>query len=766
MEIREIAINHYGPLRDVKYRPRPGLQIFHGPNESGKTLLLDSILKLLLGNRLRDFAGIDRVPAPPQGRIALVLDGREHILDGSTRLDQLTELDSNYLRNIFVIRNKDLNMAGQAGFLRRVSDQLTGMEGQRLADLKDILRRQGRLTNTTSAARLSKSAEFNKIGEHVEAAETLAMEIQEYLAEAQEQELDTLERRLEDARARLRALNKEIRDQEQAEKYQAYIDLVRMIDEYEERDEAAQRLRAYNQLTLKRLQDLESRAQDNRDRALASQDKLAQLRPRLEKAQDQLAAEQAWISPLQRNKPILDDLERRMLMAAGAAPPQAPQYNKFILPLLAVTALGLFATALQPPSPLVAMVPILSFLGAAVLFLLDRTARSRVRDYQHRNRLLLQEGAGAGIMAATLQELAAALNQEKRNLEAAQGKLQILSEEVRRMQQQQEHHEEAIREASAKAEKLEQELHQELHKLGITNLEEFDERMREYNQAQTQCDELHERLEAAFGQAPDQIGNWRELLRHCPTPPPSAITFDRQRLDQLRDQKDSTQAEIDEMQGQLQSHQSALANFAAACQALPLVEEGAAPLPPHIANLEMLEHAKAVLEDFAARVRQRYANACRLLEIAEELEREEQEKMADLVGPGKPVQEIFRTVTGGRYTGISLDEELNIQVQNREGLTLPASALSQGTYDQLYLALRLSLAKDILAGEPGFLLLDDAFLCADSQRLDKLLAVLADEAAQGWQILYFTMDQRLVEAARRHTDNPPVILSPLMAQAL
>src|SRR5690606_11006552 len=129
MEIREIAINHYGPLRDVKYRPRPGLQIFHGPNESGKTLLLDSILKLLLGNRLRDFAGIDRVPDPPQGRIALVLAGREHILDGSTRLDQLTELDSNYLRNLFVIRNKDLNMAGQAGFLRRVSDQLTGMEG-------------------------------------------------------------------------------------------------------------------------------------------------------------------------------------------------------------------------------------------------------------------------------------------------------------------------------------------------------------------------------------------------------------------------------------------------------------------------------------------------------------------------------------------------------------------------------------------------------------------------------------------------------------
>ena len=124
MEIREIAIDHYGPLRDARHRPRPGLQIFFGPNESGKTLLIDAILKLMLGSRIKDFAGLDRVPEMPRGRIALAADGREHILDGDTLLDKVVALDNSHLRNIFVIRNKDLNISDQAGYL----------PGQRRAD--------------------------------------------------------------------------------------------------------------------------------------------------------------------------------------------------------------------------------------------------------------------------------------------------------------------------------------------------------------------------------------------------------------------------------------------------------------------------------------------------------------------------------------------------------------------------------------------------------------------------------------------------------
>ncbi|HPZ22974.1 MAG TPA: hypothetical protein PKV05_08145, partial [Bacillota bacterium] len=124
---------------------------------------------------------------------------------------------------------------------------------------------------------------------------------------------------------------------------------------------------------------------------------------------------------------------------------------------------------------------------------------------------------------------------------------------------------------------------------------------------------------------------------------------------------------------------------------------------------------------------------------------------------------IFRTITAGKYTRVLLDPQLNLQVETCQGLELPASALSQGTFDQLYLALRLSLAQDMLAGSPGFLILDDAFLCADSARLEKMLALMARLARDGWQILYFTMDERFLRAAPAHTDNAVIFLDPLVA---
>jgi uncharacterized protein YhaN len=48
------------------------------------------------------------------------------------------------------------------------------------------------------------------------------------------------------------------------------------------------------------------------------------------------------------------------------------------------------------------------------------------------------------------------------------------------------------------------------------------------------------------------------------------------------------------------------------------------------------------------------------------------------------------------------------------------------------------LANRLLGSEPGFLLLDDAFLPADSTRLANGFDVLRNLADDGWQILYFT----------------------------
>lgn len=104
---------------------------------------------------------------------------------------------------------------------------------------------------------------------------------------------------------------------------------------------------------------------------------------------------------------------------------------------------------------------------------------------------------------------------------------------------------------------------------------------------------------------------------------------------------------------------------------------------------------------------------------------------------GKALSEI----TGGRYDSLWIDEQLHIYVNAKEGF-FPLEQASTGTIDQLYLALRLSMAlllqrenKDLLP-----LLLDDSFAMYDEKRLAASIGYL--KKSYPAQILLFTCHHR------------------------
>lgn len=105
--------------------------------------------------------------------------------------------------------------------------------------------------------------------------------------------------------------------------------------------------------------------------------------------------------------------------------------------------------------------------------------------------------------------------------------------------------------------------------------------------------------------------------------------------------------------------------------------------------------------------------------------------------------EYFSRLTRGQYTKVSLTRSLDVAV--REGSSLseqPLSHLSQGTADQLYLALRLAVA-DLVLPQPDAcpLILDDALLTFDDNRLQLAAQVLL-ELAQERQVILFTCQHR------------------------
>lgn len=106
----------------------------------------------------------------------------------------------------------------------------------------------------------------------------------------------------------------------------------------------------------------------------------------------------------------------------------------------------------------------------------------------------------------------------------------------------------------------------------------------------------------------------------------------------------------------------------------------------------------------------------------------------------KTTSELISEITGGIYTSISIDENLNAFLNTKKKL-IPLEQVSSGTADQIYLALRLAAAKFIQNGEDRMpLVFDDSFVLYDDDRLRTALTWLS--RAYDGQIIIFTCHKR------------------------
>lgn len=109
---------------------------------------------------------------------------------------------------------------------------------------------------------------------------------------------------------------------------------------------------------------------------------------------------------------------------------------------------------------------------------------------------------------------------------------------------------------------------------------------------------------------------------------------------------------------------------------------------------------------------------------------------------------LFALLTGGRYEGLAVTtgaEMLEVEPV-RAGRALPGRILSSGTADQMYLALRLALAEALQGPEPLPLILDDPFLTFDRPRLGHAVRLLLEIAGQN-QVILVTKDEILRDLA-------------------
>lgn len=96
---------------------------------------------------------------------------------------------------------------------------------------------------------------------------------------------------------------------------------------------------------------------------------------------------------------------------------------------------------------------------------------------------------------------------------------------------------------------------------------------------------------------------------------------------------------------------------------------------------------------------------------------------------------LFARLTGGRYDRVTMTEDLSVLSGAKDEDTLRSHLWrSEGTADQLYLALRLAVAKELTPDAP--LILDDALIRFDDERLRNAMKLLKEEAGYRQVILF------------------------------
>ena len=228
-----------------------------------------------------------------------------------------------------------------------------------------------------------------------------------------------------------------------------------------------------------------------------------------------------------------------------------------------------------------------------------------------------------------------------------------------------------------------------------------NEALREYHSCQAHLDTLRSVIRPAQPPAfPDRLDHSLEQTR--------------QLLDTCMDQRRG----LENLWGQNQARMEALGNLDALRQDLDRVNK----------RIDTLE--------------QRYAALTIAMATLEEASQELQRRFSPRIT--RRAQELMCRMTGGRYDRMQLSRDLTIQAgAEQEDVLHDALWRSDGTLDQLYLALRLAVARELTPALP--LVLDDALVRFDDNRLKSALEILTEEARQV-QVILFTCQSREKDA--------------------
>ena len=166
-----------------------------------------------------------------------------------------------------------------------------------------------------------------------------------------------------------------------------------------------------------------------------------------------------------------------------------------------------------------------------------------------------------------------------------------------------------------------------------------------------------------------------------------------------------------------------------------------------ISSKELTCRSLFLIDEEIAEVKERISSLEKKLkgvEIATNYMEKAFKELQKSFGPviNKKVEDIFKDVTKGAYKDLRVSEDYNLVVKDtKSNKIMDASYLSSGTYDQIYLALRLGIIDIIFEDKKVPIILDESFTQYDDNRLKTMLDIIYKRVYKN-QIILFTCQKR------------------------
>lgn len=762
MKIEELTIRKYGPLKEVDRAKLGKFTLFFGENEQGKTLIIDALVKLLF-KKYKEFDDrILRVEENPDGYIYIENDGEQIKVPEKGDITKLFEISPLEGRNIFIIRDSDLKMFEESDHYRQITDRLTGLRSDEIGRIIVKLRETGKLTPQGDFSNRSPDILKNRISN----AERLLGKIEEIDESYKKEDIDQIEEEFFNKRQQFKGHKDRLKLLEMARNREKYENGVRAIEVLKD--------------TLTELKRMEKLDDDDLQNWKISTRDIKKAKEERKKLKEKLRGEEGGTEKkafeLKKKKRELKVAEEAKSKINDDLKPAIKNYKEqnesllsskesarfhniaFILSsvLLIISILGLFFNP-----ALFSYIAALFFLASLIFgwkkYQVTREGGALKGAFEK----IRLEASKYKLQGNTIEEVIHNIQKYEESYSKQKEMHDELSEDVTYSRSKIDQINKQIEEKEKSVKKAEDDIEEIKERSGINSLDSYTKKLSLKKQKEKLQEKQENFLEYNFEKRgrdiEEKIEHWQKEISSFEKYKNQAksIKFNEKEETKLSEKSDGLDEKCTELESNLQEFREELEEIGRRANEILSLESDYF----FCQTSGDLQVVKVRLEGFIAQHKKRKKSTLKVMEIFEEIQGEEEQRVSKLFGKNTAISKYFTEITGGLYTEVSfLPDDKKICVTRKNGKKLTDYELSAGTYDQLYLSIRLGLGEKLLQGKKGFFIMDDPFVKSDKVRLKKQIKLLRKISELGWQIIYFTAKDEVKEILEKDINNNKINL--------